>query len=137
MQEAKMLTRRLREAADPQAVVAAGWEAFDFIATTASAYDDPDVYARGYAYMLPVTACRGRNALGLVPTLPDDDSTAVANKVHAIGDESRATATLAYLADVLRERLAAVLARTHGQDDRRACEAAVAAAAETHALLTA
>lgn len=129
------LAQRVEQASGLPALLAAGWEAFEFIAKTAPAYDDPDVSDRGYAFMLAgAAACRGRNALACAPSLPDDDGTPDA-EVCVLGDDMQAAMALADLAAVLRQRLAEVCARTLRRDDRRASEAAMAAAAETHALL--
>jgi hypothetical protein len=129
------LVQQIEQASGLPALLASGWEAFEFIAKTAPAYDDPDVSGRRYAFMLAASAaCRGRNALACAPSLPDDDGTADA-EVCVLGDEMQAAVALADLAAVLRQRLAEACARTLRRDDRRAYEAAMAAAAETHALL--
>lgn len=131
-----ILTQRLREAGDLPTLLAASWDAFEFIAQAAPAYDDPDSNAHGYAFMLAtVAACHGRNALACAPSLPGDDSSGTDTEEYPLGDETQAATTLASLVGLIRQRLADACAGALGDDDRRACEVAVAAAAETHTLL--
>jgi hypothetical protein len=81
-------------------------------------------------------ACRGRNALACAPSLPDAAARDQGPSVDSLGNETEAAATLAGLAAVLQSRLAAARLQARGHDDSQACEAAAAAAAETHTLLT-
>lgn len=135
MTETSILAQRLRQTGSLPALLAASWDAFEFIAQIAPAYDDPDSNARGYAFMLAtVAACRGRNALAFAPSLPGDDS-GKETEVVALGGETQAAATLASLADLLRQRLTEACSGALGNDDRRACEVAIAAAGETRNLL--
>lgn len=134
MQETEMLALRLRESAEFTAILSAGWDAFEFIQQTASAYDDPESDTRGYAFTLAaVAACHGRNALGDAPSLPDDDS-APDIEVCVLGSEDQAAEVLGDLARVLERRLSEACAQA-ADPDRRACEMAAAAAAETRILL--
>jgi hypothetical protein len=113
----------------------ASWDAFEFIVQSARAYHDPDTNDRGYAFMpATVAACRGRNALACAPSLPDDD-TGDDSDVCLLGNETQAAAALADLAAALRRWLAQSCGGPAGHDDRQACEAAIAVAIETHALL--
>jgi hypothetical protein len=130
-----VFVQRLETASTLSALLAAGWESFDFITRAAPVYDDPDSGPRGFAFMLATAAAsRGRNALAYAPSLPDDDTAAEVD-VQALGDEAQVAAYLADLAAVIRRRLMDACPMTPGRDDRRACEAAIAAAAEVHALL--
>jgi hypothetical protein len=130
------LTDQLEAASGLPAVLAAGWDAFDFIVQAATGYDDPGNGSRGFAFMLAGTAaCRGRNALACAPSLPDDDSSPEPD-IQVLGDETQAAASLGALAAVIERRLADARSATLGHDDDRACQAAIAAATETYALLT-
>jgi hypothetical protein len=137
MQETEMLKVRLRDASGLPAVLAAGWDVFEFIQQTASAYDDPEKNARGYAFMLTtVAACRGRNALADAPSLPGDDTAdGDESPVCVLADEHQAAQALADLADMAARRLADA-ARTAQLADRHACERAMTAATEVHHLLS-
>jgi hypothetical protein len=130
-----IFVQRLETAASLPALLAAGWESFDFIARTTPGYDDPDDGPRGFAFLLATAAAsRGRNALGYAPSLPDDDAD-TESEIEALGDEAQAAACLSDLATVIHRRLTEACSMTLGDDDRRACEAAVAAAAEVHTML--
>jgi hypothetical protein len=130
-----IFVQRLETATTLPTLLAAGWESFDFIARTTPSYDDPDDGPRGFAFMLAtVAASRGRNALGYAPSLPDDDAS-TEPEIEALGDEAQAAACLAGLAAVIQRRLTDACSMALGDDDRRACEAAVAAAAETRTML--
>jgi hypothetical protein len=136
MSATDIYVQHLESASTLPALLAAGWDAFDFIARAAPGYDDPDSGHRGLVFMLAATtACRGRNALACAPSLPNDDVGTEA-ELEQLGDETRAAACLAGLAAVIWLRFADAPAASLGHDDGRACAAAVAAAAETHALLS-
>jgi hypothetical protein len=135
MQETEMLTIRLWDASGLPSVLAAGWDVFEFLQQTASAYDDPDTNVRGYAFMLATAAaCRGRNALADAPSLPDDAASGEESPVCVFADENQAALALADLAAMAARKLAQVTS-TAQLADRQACRRAVTAAAEVRDLL--
>jgi hypothetical protein len=129
------LTQRLEQAGQLVELLAAEREAFELIAQTAAAYGVSDT-GLGYTFRLAATAAgHSRDALASAPSMPDDRHDC-RTEACTVRDETRVAGELADLARLLLRRLAQACAETLSHDDRRACEAAAAAAFETYDLLT-
>jgi hypothetical protein len=136
MRETDQLSASLRDAVSFPAVLAAAWDAFEFLQQTAWEFAEPQPGTYGFPFLLATVAARhGRNALAAAPSLAADEGTDDHTSPICVLNREQAAAALAALAAQLEQRLTHACARSSDGDDRRACATGIAAAAETHALL--
>jgi len=130
------MATRLRTAESLPAVLAAGFDAFEFIRKLARHSQDraPGLFA---AFMFTADAAvDGREAITIAPSLPPADSPAMVPIEPAASDNlEEVTETLAALGALLNERLTRA-ADTSDPADRAACEEAAAAAQRIAQLMS-
>ena len=125
--EAKL---KLAETMDLGDQLAAGWEAFQFIAMVADRYSGgtPE-WGPAWMFTIPL-ACDGRDFLGQAPSMRRDSAPQVVlPKLAGISDAEAATG-LAAIAKTLHESLHGIVATALGPADAQACAGAVEAASE-------
>ena len=132
MKPPETIRKRLDEAHTLQAILAAGWEAFDLIRqiATARAHGTHGSYATWMPVIPP--ACEGKEALGRAPSLPPDQDQEAAPEAYAT--DGQAAHDVAAQAKVLTHRLQAGDI-AHDAADQQAMERAALAAAEILGLL--
>ena len=128
MNEIKLIRRRLADADGLPAVLAVGWDIFEFAGTiaSASAGESPDMYpaftfARG-------AAVSGRNAIAFAPSLPPISGGAGHELPKPLGDACEIADDLAGLASALSMRLRESAELAADAADRSACENAASQA---------
>jgi hypothetical protein len=133
--EIKLIHRRLTDADGLPAVLAAGWDIFELIATIASATADEshDMYpaftlARG-------SAVSGRNAIAFAPSMPPISAGAGHEVPKPSGDADEIADDLAGLASALSMRLRESAELAADAADRSACENAASQAGRVTWLL--
>ncbi len=124
------ITGRLDHAAGVPDLLAAAWEAFEFIRAAASGCADPGagLYA---AFMFAASAAaEARDTVGLAPSMPAGD-------LAPGGDQAleEAAGPLAELAGALAARMAATAVQAEDPGDREAFRAAAAGAGQVRRLL--
>jgi hypothetical protein len=135
--EIKLIRRRLADADDLPAVLAAGWAIFKLVGTVAaaSAGESPDMYpaftfARG-------AAVSGRNAIAFAPSLPPISGGAGHELPKPRSNADEIADDLAGLASALSMRLRASVGHAADAADRSACENAASQAERITWLLAA
>jgi hypothetical protein len=126
--EIRLIRRRLADADGLPAVLAAGWDIFELIATiaSASAGESPDMYpAFTFAHGAAVS---GRNAIAFAPSLPPISGGAGHELPKPSGNADEIADDLAGLASALSVRLRASAGLAADAADRSACENAASQA---------
>lgn len=133
--EIELIHRRLADAGGLPAVLAAGWDIFELIATIASvsAEDSADMYpaftfARG-------AAASGRNAIAVAPSVPPLLGDAAHNPPKPAGDPYEIADAVADLAAALCMRLRQEAELAADPADRSACQNAASDAERIRRLL--
>jgi hypothetical protein len=126
--EIKLTRRRLVDAAALPAVLAAGWDIFELIATIASASADesPDMYA-AFTFARG-SAVSGRNAIVFAPSMPPISGDAGHELPKPAGDVYEIADAVAGLASDLSMRLRQEAELAADAADRSACENAASEA---------
>ena len=135
MNEIKLIRRRLADAGGLPAVLAAGWDIFELIATiaSASAEGSDDMYpaftfARG-------AAVSGRNAIAVAPCMPPRSGNAAHNPPKPAGDPYEIADAVAGLAAALCMRLRHEAELAADPAARSACQNAASEAERIRRLL--
>lgn len=120
---------------NPAAVLAAGWDAFEFVreAAAAQAQKTSDGYATWMSVMPP--ACEGRDALGRAALMPDRPSQDWPRKILVTGTDDEIAGDLAALAALLARRLRGGAERAARPEDQQAMRRGARAAEEILELL--
>ena len=128
MNEIRLIRRRLADADSLPAVLAAGWDIFELIATVAhaSADESPDMYA-AFTFARGA-AVSGRNAIAFAPSLPPVSGGAGHELPKPAGDVYEIADDLAGLASALSMRLRESAGLAADAADRSACENAASQA---------
>jgi len=135
MNQIEVLRQRLLDADGVPGVLAAGWDAFEFVRAVASASADQaaDMYpaftfARG-------AAVTGRNAIAFAPSMPAGQATVFERQAPLAGDVYEVAGALADLASALSTRLQEAAGLADDTGDRAACENAAQDADRINELL--
>jgi hypothetical protein len=136
MTEPRLLRQHLQVADGLPSLLAASWDAFDFLQVTASRFDDTATCRHAYAFLLATAAAgRGRHSIGTAPSLPDGCAAPPNAEPFGQADEDQAVQAVAGLAELLETRLTVTLTSAANPGDQVACTEAAAAAAEIRTLL--
>jgi len=135
MNQIEVLRQRLLDADGVPGVLAAGWDAFEFVRSVAGASADQaaDMYpaftfARG-------AAVTGRNAIAFAPSMPAGQATVFERQAPLAGDVYEVAGALADLASALSTRLQEAAGLADDTGDRAACENAAQDADRINELL--
>ena len=133
--ETKLIRRRLAGADGLPAVLAAGWDIFELIATIASASADasPDMYA-AFTFARGA-AVSGRNAIAFAPSMPPISGGAGHELPKPAGDVYEIADDVAGLASDLSMRMRQEAKLAADAADRSACESAASEAERVAQLL--
>jgi hypothetical protein len=128
MNQISLIQERLVDAGSLPAVLAASWEIFELIATSAYASPDesPEIYP-AFTFARS-SAVSGRNAVAFAPSMPSFSGNAVYDPPKPAADAGEIADTLAGLASALSVRLRESAELAADAADRSACENAASEA---------